>query len=61
MLDQTLLTNIPASNGDISSYLTGSYIDSMAVHEADPAEIVSLAGSLKIGLALVMTVSELPL
>ena len=56
-----LANNIPASNVDISSYLTGSYIDSMAVHEADPAEIVSLAGSLKIGLALVMTVSQLPL
>ena len=42
-----LANNIPASNGDISSYLTGSYINSMAVHEADPAEIVRLAGSLK--------------
>ena len=42
-----LANNIPASNGDISSYLTDSYINSMAVHEADPAEIIRLAGSLK--------------
>ena len=42
-----LANNIPASNGNISSYLTGSDINSMAIHEADPEEIVRLAGSLK--------------
>ena len=42
-----LANNIPTSNDNISSYLTGSYINSMTVHEADPAEIVRLAGSIK--------------
>ena len=42
-----LANNIPASNGDISSYLTGSYMNGMAVKETDPVEIVRLAGSLK--------------
>ena len=54
MLDQISSTNIPASNGDISSYLTGSYMNSMAVNETDPPEIVRLAGSLKIVLVLVV-------
>ena len=42
-----LANNIPTSNGDISSYLTGSFMNSIAVNDTDPPEIVRLAGALK--------------
>ena len=47
MLDQISPTIHQLVNGDTSSYLTGSYMNSMVVNETDPAEIVRLAGSLK--------------
>ena len=61
MLDQISPTICHLVNGDTSSYLTGSYMNSMAVNETDPAEIVRLAESLKNSYSIGSVVSQLPL
>ena len=61
MLDQISPTIYQRVNGDTSSYLTGSYMNSMADNETDPAEVVRLAESLKNSYSIGSVLSQLPL